>query len=116
MVDLCQRQVNALRKDIKDRYGLEIEAPITRVEFEEQGRNRVYFLAEDNYKPQKPPEPVKVVYTLLIYETKLTEEPSVMKFGTLGAAMIGFRAMQHQNYAKLVLMEDSTVLQTYRGD
>lgn len=65
MVDLCPKQVEDLRNDIKDRYGLDINARITRVEFEEQGRNRVYFLAEDGYKPPKPEEPPKPVYKVL---------------------------------------------------
>lgn len=115
MVDLCPKQVEDLRNDIKDRYGLEINAKITRVEFEEQGRNRVYFRAEDGYKPPKPEELPKSVYKVLIWERKLDEEPSEMRFKALETAMIAFRNQQHLNFAKIVLLEDSTVLQTYRG-
>ena len=116
MVDLCPKQVNDLRNDIKDRYGLEIDGVITRVEFEEQGRNRVYFRAEDSYKPNKAAakqeEKPKNEYKLYVYDSEDTP-PRIMQFGALDAAMFAYAAMQRLSKSKLVLEENGTVIQKY---
>ena len=116
MVDLCPRQIEKLREEISDRYGLEIEAKITRVEFESEGRNRVYFRAEDGWKAKEQPKAKKDVYLLEIYESEEDNEPNVMIFKALDAAMIAFSLLQKRNNIKIVLKENDAVIQTYEND
>ena len=113
MADLSAMQVNALRREIKKRYGRDIDKRITKVVFALPGKNIAIFEAEDDFKEPEPPKPHKPEYRLYIYEDNLREEPSEMEFGALDAAMIAFCAQQKLNHAKMVLTEDDKVLQTY---
>ena len=113
MADLSAMQVNALRREIKKRYGRDIDKRITKVVFALPGKNIVIFEAEDDFKEPEPPKPHKPEYRLYIYERSIKEEPSVVTFGALDAAMMAFCNQQKLRYAKMILMEDGKVLQTY---
>ena len=117
MADLSAKETAALRLDIQNRYNIEIDAPITRVEFENTNKVRTYFRADDSYvtpEAEKPKaEPKQSPYELTIWDTKDDDKPSVMKFASLTAAVMGFQAMQRMNYAKIVLTERGTVIQKY---
>jgi len=113
MADLNAAQITALRKEIKKRYGKDIDKKIKKLVFVMPGKTLVSFTAEDSFEEPKPPKPHKPVYRLYIYEESLKEEPSVVTFGALDAAMMAFCNQQKLNYAKMILMEDGKVLQTY---
>ena len=116
MADLSAMQVNALRKEIKKRYGRDIEKKITKVVFVLPGKNIAIFEAEDDFKEPEPPQPHKPEYRLYIYENSLKEEPGEMVLPSLSAAMTAFCLQQKLNYAKMVLMEDDKVIQTYQNE
>ena len=121
MVDLCPKQVADLREELQDRYGLSIDARITRVEFENSNKVRTYFSAEDGYVPPAPPEPPAEpakVYKVVAYEKKhrnIDAQPIVKRFVTLLAAMAIYATYQRAGYAKVELWEDDKLIQRCTG-
>lgn len=117
MADINVTQTAALRKDLKDRYGLEIDARITRVEFENSNKVRTYFRTDDSYVPPEAENPKtdqkQSPYELTIWDTKDDDKPSTMHFASLDGAMMGFAAMQRMNYVKIVLTEQGIIIQKY---
>lgn len=118
MVDLCPKQVADLREELQDRYGLSIDAKITRVEFENGSKVRTYFRAEDSWQPPAPePEP-KHEYKVVAYERRhrnIEAEPKVIYNGTLPAAMGVYATYQRAGYAKVELWEDDKLIQRCTG-
>lgn len=116
MVDLCPKQVADLREELQDRYGLSIDARITRIEFENSNKVRTYFRAEDGYVPPAPPktEEPKHEYKVVAYEKRhrnIEDEPKVIYNSTLPAAMGVYATYQRAGYAKVELWEDDKLIQ-----
>lgn len=112
MADLNVMQTSVLRAEIKRRYGKDINHKIKKVVFLLPNNNRVIFTAEDSFEAEKEEEH-RTVFRLFIYENSPTEEPGVMEFKTLEAAMTAFCIQQKNNHARLCLMEDDKPLQNW---
>ena len=121
MTDLCPRQVEALRKELKSRYNLEIDGIITRVEFENGNKVRTYFRAEDSWVPPAPPEPPAEPakeYKVVAFEKKhrnIDAEPKVIYNSSLPAAMAIYATYQRAGYALVELYEDDVLIQKCGG-
>ena len=119
MVDLCAKQVADLRKELQNRYGLNIDTRITRVEFENSNKVRTYFRAEDSWVPPQQPkaEEPKHEYILLTWAKKsdLAKEPKKVTIETLHSAMNIYATYQIAGYTKVELWEDGKILQRCTG-
>ena len=118
MADICPKLTNALRVDLKNRYDLDIDARITRVEFENTAGVRTYFRADDSWTPPAPePEP-QHEYKVVAFEKKhrnIDAQPIVKHFITLPSAMAIYATYQRAGYAKVELYEDGVLMQKYGG-
>lgn len=117
MADICPKMTNALRTDLKNRYNLDIDARITRIEFENTAGVRTYFRADDSWTPPAQPEPVpepaheyKVVAFEKVHRT-IDAQPKVAYNTTLAAAMAIYATYQRAGYALVELYEDNTLIQ-----
>lgn len=113
MSGLSVQQVENLRKELKNRYGLEIDARITRVEFENVNKCRTYFHAEDSWKePEQPLEPTSE-YEVKAFKDHFDNTPAVHTNTTLAAAMGIYAAYYRAGYFCVELREDGNLLQRF---
>lgn len=113
MSGLNVQQVENLRKELKNRYGLEIDARITRVEFENVNKCRTYFHAEDSWQPPAPPPEPKHDYEVKAFKDMFDESPTVYTSTDLSAAMGIYAAYYRAGYYCVELREDGNLLQCF---
>lgn len=98
-----------IRSILQQRYGVDLQERISRVEFVLPNGERPYFHVEDDYRPHIEPEP-QPEYTLLVYDG---EEPRTMHFKSLQTLLTSFASFQRLNLYRLVAMQDGMVIQKY---
>ncbi|MBR2503301.1 MAG: hypothetical protein IKB62_04160 [Oscillospiraceae bacterium] len=106
-MSLTRQETAQLRQELTERYPVELQGRITRVEFlSKEGRIIVYFRANDSFEKPKPPPEEPKEYILLAYEKSLEDEPKRQESRELAAIEGIFRMYMRAGYKHLILYEN----------
>lgn len=101
-----------IRDVLQQRYGMDLEEKISRVEFELPNGERPYFHIADDWQPYIEPEE-QHSYVLQIQDG---EDVRDMPFKSLQALMTSFASFQRLNQYRLTALEDGEVIQEFIPD
>lgn len=105
-------EAKEIRDILQQRYGIDLQEKITRVEFVLPNGERPYFHVADSFKPYIEPQP-QHEYMLCIQEGEYVRE---MPFRSLQTLMMSFASFQRLNQYRLAALEDGNVIQEFRPE
>lgn len=111
MRDIDAMAAEKLRRNVKQRYGLDLDSRIKRVEFENTSGVRAYFSVDDAYEPPRPPEPPRDVWE--VRTSFIGQEPETIPFDSENNAQTAFKAWQGCKYDKVELLKNGEAVQQY---
>lgn len=113
MADIDKAGAKRLRSIIKQRYGIEIEGRIYRLEFR-YGSGRARFSVDDIYEPPRPPEPPRDVWE--VRTSFIGSEPETIPFDSYENAQTAFNSWQSCRYDKVELLKNGETVRQYKKD
>ena len=114
MRDIDATAAERLRRNVKQRYGLELDSKIKRVEFENTSGVRAYFSVDDAYEPPRPHEPLRDVWE--VRTSFIGQEPETIPFDSYENALRAFEVWQGCRYDKVELLKNGEAVQQYKKD
>ena len=111
MSDIDATAAEKLRRNVKQRYGLDLDSRIKRVEFENTSGVRAYFSVDDAYEPPRPPEPPRDVWEVRTH--RAGQAPETIPFDSYENAQRAFKAWQSCKYDKIELLKNGEAVQQY---
>ena len=106
-MSLTAKETAQLRKELTERYHVDLQGKITRVEFlTADGKIIVYFHAYDSFEKPNPTPAEPKEYILLAYKNSLEDEPFVAVWDNLTAAEKVFNMYAKAGYKHLILYEN----------
>lgn len=98
---LNERETAEIRQQLLQRFGIDLQEKITRVEFVSPLKTGVYFHVYDSFQPPKPPEE-KTEYLLLITDGDDTRALPFKTEQRLKAAFDSFKKLEQYKLAATV--------------
>lgn len=111
MRDIDATAAEKLRRNVKQRYGLDLDSRIKRVEFENTSGVRAYFSVDDAYEPPRPPESPRDIWE--VRTSFIGSEPETIPFDSYENALRAFNAWQSCRYDKVELLKNGEAVQRY---
>lgn len=105
MASVSDNEMQKLRRQIKQRYNLDILAQIYRIEFVEQG-GRMYLHTDDRFKPYTPPAE-KTEYILHF------GSGNAISFKSEETLLIAFNSLKQLNNEKLAATVNGKTIRTF---
>ena len=103
---ISNEEVQELKAMLEDRYNIDIDEKITRVEFISQTGEKVYFHTDDKFVKENPSEES----ILNIFEDK---EIRVLPFKSMDSLIKSFASFQRLNQYKLSAVVNGKIIQEY---
>ena len=111
---LTRQETSQLREELTNRYHIDLQGKITRVEFlSAEGRIIVYFRAYDIFEKPQPPLEKPKEYVLLAYEKSVADEPKRQESNEFAAIDGVFRMYMKAGYKYLLLTENNEIVKEY---
>ncbi len=101
-MSISNTEMQELRKMLNDRYSIDIDEKITRVEFISQKGERVYFHTDDKFISEE--------YILNIYEKDSVRQ---LQFKSMESLIKSFASFQRLNQYRLSAVAGGKVIQEY---
>ncbi|MBE6878667.1 MAG: hypothetical protein E7488_05830 [Ruminococcaceae bacterium] len=107
---ISRKDVEELRAVLRERFDIELDEKITRVEFISPQRTSVYFHANDSWMPPKPPP---VQYAVVIHTPG--GEVRQMQFKTEKTMDVAFDSFKSKGVYTVLAVVDGVVKKEYRA-
>ena len=107
---ISKKDAEELRAVLKERFGIELEEKITRVEFISPQGQGVYFHVNDGWMPPKPPP---VQYAVVIHTPG--GEVRQMQFKTEKTMDVAFDSFKSKEVYTVLAVVDGIVKKEYRA-